>query len=202
MAGVVVRGYCADPGRERQGWSAKPTRGTGWVNPVTIPLMDELPAPVLPRRVKWGNIAAVAVILLAVAWCAGIGHHRHTLTVTADGRTYRFVSRRSPWEVALQGRPPAGRWGIGFRTESLGSATTSAGGRLTGEAVRPQASDGVGIVLSDQAVDVGGDDPRLRLEFSINGRPFVLTPGVVTGGGSTWTVPAGGTVDIDVDDLP
>src|SRR5947209_719995 len=134
--------------------------------PSTIPPMSDAPAPALPRRILWGNVIAVAVALLAIAWCAGVGHHRHTLTVTANDRTVRFVSRRSPWEVALPDRRPPGQWVIGARTDSLLTATTSAGGRLAGEAVRPQASDGYGVVHSEQTVTVGGNDPALRLEFS------------------------------------
>lgn len=157
----------------------------------------DAPEPEKPKS-PWPTLAALFALFAFVAWLLLVGHHRHRLEFIVNGKAVTLTSRKSPWAVERPDAPaaPATYYGLSLLTTWHGAGS----GHVTQGYPSPESCSGFGILHHTQHVEFRnvGD---VRVEFSVNGWPFVLTNAELRSGDRAWPLSDVPTV-VDVDALP
>ena len=123
--------------------------------------MDEPPAVPKPKS-PWPTLVTLGLLFVFLAWLLLVGHHRHRLEFTVNGRSVHLTSRRPTWHVEVAGQ--ASQWEYRVGHNIAGRSSSRVADKVHDGYPVPEAFRGWGVMETFQRIDLKSGD--VRLEFS------------------------------------
>ena len=140
----------------------------------------------LPKIFSYILVVLVVLVVLFILLFCFVGHHQHIFEVQSNDMTFRLVSRKSPFEVALPDIQTKGEFIIGKSFV-----------KLTGNTVQPFKVNGWGVIHSSQVVLLPPDVTTCACV--VNGIDIILTGKELRIGDQRKTLRPGVPLEINLD---